>query len=297
MPNRGAAIAAIVCVVVIASALPAAANRTLPTIEQLRDLFDRAGLAVNETSERSETQVLYTLDARDAGVHIQALTEGDAVQVIQGSFPLDGADEDPRTAQALIDFLLACCPGFADDCKSGHAWEPIYTMAYSSWCAQLIGAAPGGPWYGPMELDGMCVAVAYVRTSASGVIGLRFAHEASRLGCNVHPDVSASRFAERIAKPTYLMSAEPLLRYPERYRGQAITFVGEVKQKVDDTHYVIETHDKNRVYVCMMLGANATRVLKGDTVAVLGIGADVLYLRTVLGSYTELPAVLALYLR
>lgn len=51
MPNRRAVIAAMVCVVVIASALPAAANRTLPTIEQLRDLFGRAGLAVYNPSQ------------------------------------------------------------------------------------------------------------------------------------------------------------------------------------------------------------------------------------------------------
>ncbi len=44
--------------------LPSVTNAALPTVEQLRGLFTRAGLAMDETSEASDPQTYYTLTAR-----------------------------------------------------------------------------------------------------------------------------------------------------------------------------------------------------------------------------------------
>jgi hypothetical protein len=263
-------------------------NAALPTVEQLRGLFTRAGLAMDETSEASDPQTYYTLTARGVAVQIQAITEDGEVRVIQGAFPRFFGGSAQHANNMLGEFLYACHPDFTND--SLYQW--ICGTGYASWGAQLIGASPGGPWYGHVQMGDNWASVAYISNHGSDMLGVRFADKPSRATCNVHPEVWMDRLLAIMDKPAYV-PVDSLQRYPDRYKGQVVTLTGTLAQKVDDAHYVVKTYDGRRVFCPMLFGMNPAPVLEGDSVRVTGISAGLIVSRTVLGAATELPCILA----
>ncbi|MEA4884220.1 MAG: hypothetical protein VB144_11315 [Clostridia bacterium] len=271
---------------------PATTSAALPTITQLRGLFPRSGVEMDETVTHSESQSLYTLTARGMPVQIQAIVEDDAVKIVQGIFPRRFSAQPPKANDLMVAFLYACHPAFTSE--DLNAW--IYYSGYISWSGQLTGATSGDPWYGPTELADKWIAVAYTSDHGANAIGFRFAEEASRLTCGISPDKWNSSILERTSKPARV-SAESLQRYPERYLGQAVIVNGTVDQKLNDAHYVVKTYDGRRIFVIMIFGMNPTRLLEDDAVTVAGISAGIIVSCTILGKSMELPAILAVVIK
>jgi len=264
----------------------------LPTVEQLRGLFARAGLEMDETKEISEAQMLHTMTARGAVTQLQAIAEDGTTTVVQGSFARSFGGSMTQVNSLLVLFLRACHPDFTGE--GLYAW--LCGAGYASWGAQLIGISPGGPWYGPIQMGDSWVSVAYGSNRGADMLGIRFANEPSRFICNVHPEVWAAKLLEIMDKPAYV-PVDSLQRYPDRYKGEVVTLTGTLAQKVDDAHYVVKTYDGRRVFCPMLFGMNPVPVLEGDSVRVTGISAGLIVSRTVLGATTELPCVLAFVIK
>lgn len=272
--------------------LSASVNAALPTVEQLRELFVRADLAMDETTEASGPQTYHTLTARGVAVQIQALVEDGEVRVVQGTFPRFFRGSMGHANSVLSGFLYACHPDFSND----NLYQWICAVSYASWSAQLIGASPGGPWYGHIEKGDNWASAAYSSNRGQDMLGIRFADRPSRVTCNVHPEVWMGRLLAITNKPTYV-SADTLQRHPEQYKGQAVTFAGTLTQRVDSAHYIVKTYDGRRVFCPMLFGMNPVPVLEGDSVSVTGISAGLIVSRTVLGAAAELPCVLAFVIK
>lgn len=274
------------CVVLLC--LPASVNAALPTVEQLRGLFARAGLEMDETTETSGLQTYHTLTARGVAVQIQAFVEDGEVRVAQGTFPRFFGGSMGHANRVLGGFLYACHPDFSND----NLYQWICAVSYASWGAQLIGASPGGPWYGHVETGYNWASAAYASNRGQDMLSIRFADKPARVTCNVHPEVWMDRLLAIMDKPTYI-PVDSLQRYPDRYKGQVVTLTGALAQKVDDAHYVVKTYDGRRVFCPMLFGMNPAPVLEGDSVRVTGISAGLIVSKTVLGAAAELPCVLA----
>ena len=272
--------------------LPAAANAALPTLDQLRGLFARTGLEMDEEKRVLGSETLYTMVARGAPVQIQAIEEDGLVNVVLGSFGRSFSRSAQQAHDMLVRFLYACYPDFTGD--GLYAW--VYGTGYASWGAQLIGASLGGPWYGPVKMGDNWVSVAYGSNRGTDMLGIRFEDEPSRFTCNVHPEVWAAKLLEVMEEPIHV-PVDSLHRYPDRYEGQVVTLTGILAQKVDDAHYVVKTYDGRRVFCPMLFGMNSAPVLEGDSVKVTGISAGLIVSRTVLGAATELPCVLAFVIK
>lgn len=268
--------------------LSASVNAALPTIEQLRDLFIRADLAMDEATETSGLQIYHTLTARGVAVQIQALVEDGEVRVVQGTFPRFFRGAMGHANSVLSGFLYACHPDFSND----NLYQWICAVSYASWSAQLIGASPGGPWYGHIETGDIWASAAYANNRGQNMLGIRFADKPARVTCNVHPEVWMDRLLAIMDKPVFV-SVDSLQRYPDRYKGQAVTLTGTLAQKVDSAHYVVKTYDGRRVFCPMLFGMNPVPVLEGDSVRVTGVSAGLIVSETVFGAMTELPCVLA----